>query len=173
MPEQLPEECPECGYDGGWYVPDDQRIYAYEDGSLSIGPHDNNTRWGQQLKAICNDPDCDAHVNLYVEGEVVRTGQIESSGALDVIQELDDEFPKPIRVNCKSCETPFISEVDIVNSHRHKGIELKYQANCGCKPVQQLIRHKMAELEDPAELQNKLDEIKDSSSKSQKGENSG
>lgn len=163
IPEELPDECPECGYDGGWFIPDKQRIYAYEDGSLRIGPRDNNTRWGQKLEAICNDPDCDASVNLYVEGEVVRTGKIESSGAIEVIEEFGDEFPKPLKVNCKSCGTPFISEVELRNSHRHKGIELTYKANCGCKPLQQVVRHTMADLEDPSELQEKLEDISSNS----------
>ena len=123
---------------------------------MKIG-RDNNTRWGQKVEAICNHPDCDATVNLYVEGSVVRRGKIESSGAMDVIEEFEDEFPKPLKINCESCGTPSISEVNMENSHRHPGVELTYKANCGCKPLQSIVRHTAADLEDPSELQEKLE----------------
>lgn len=97
-----------------------------------------------------------------MEGEVVRCGEPESSGANDLIEELDDEFPKPIEVNCKSCGQAFISEIELKISGKHGGLDLTYKANCGCRPIQNLIRHTMADLEDPSELQEKLEEIEDS-----------
>lgn len=161
MPKELPDECPECGCTAGWYIHEDQPVSVKPDGTVSIG-RKNNRRYGQKLEAVCNNPTCDAAVNLYVEAEVVRTGGIQATGAKDVIDELDEDFPIPFKSVCERCGEEFVTELEIGQS-RTGGIRLSCPSYCGCGKTSKekirdwMITRTVADIDDPEEFRDVIE----------------
>lgn len=153
----LPEECPECGYSGGWYIPDDYSLFVREDGEVKIG-HGNGTRWGQKVKGRCNNPDCDAVVNLYLEAETVNNADIESTGAKEILEDLEqyDAIPKQVERTCSKCGQDFITDVQ-AELGDNAGIVLRAKSQCPDHRFSALIINEVEtispeELEDKSEL---------------------
>lgn len=124
------EECPECHESVGWYIEEKPSIFVDSDGEVRLGTS-NGTRWGEKFKATCNNPDCDAVVNIYLSGKVETVGEIQSTGAKELAPVLEEYFPV-IRNKCKDCGSTFLTEPDFRISGTG-GIQVNTPRNCGCK----------------------------------------
>lgn len=141
-------ECPECGSTCGWISEKDEGIYVDEEGEVNIG---DNARWGQQVRMKCNNPNCDAIVNMYLDSglEASRFGEVESTGA----KELKDRFEKtPVKRQCSSCGKEMVTTLwpDI---SREGGFVLRGGKECKeCNRWAEMMSSKIVEIE-PTDLQ--------------------
>lgn len=159
----LPQECQKCGWNSGWYVPDNKRIFVHSDGSVRIG-RDNNTRWSQKIKARCNNPSCDAVVDIYIEAESVNNGEIRSTGAKNLLQRLreHDALPKQIERGCTECGQEFVTDID-ARLADDGGIDLNAKTQCPQHPYTAFIIDTVEHLP-PGNLENKWELLPEANS---------
>jgi len=141
-------KCPKCDARCGWISQEKETVYMDEDGHVKIG---DKSRWGQQIKMKCNNPDCDAVVNMYIDKDLQmeRAGEVERTGA----KALKDEYEKlTIKKKCESCGKPIITSLwpDIT---RDGSFTLRGSKEClECNRFANLMSSKLVVLE-PDEIE--------------------
>lgn len=153
----LPEECTVCGASCGWYIEEDIGVYVSSDGEVKL--RTDNTRYGYKVEAKCNNPDCDAIVNIYLDVEAVNNGEIESTSAKEIIERAKDNdlLPNAVKVECEECGKEFLDEPEFQIAG-DGGINILANVNCGCDSIKSLISETIEHIP-PEDLEGKKELI--------------
>lgn len=95
-------ECVECEATCGWISIEEHTVSVNSSGEVRLG---EGTRWGKQIKMKCNNPNCDAIVNMYLDSdlEVDRWGEVEKTGAEEIKEKYLDSGDRTVKRLCEGC----------------------------------------------------------------------
>lgn len=155
----LPDECPECGYDGGWYVEGDYALHIDPDGKVNlIGT--NTTRWGQKVEARCNIPNCDVVVDIYIEARAVNNGTPESTGARELKEQMKqhDIVPEVVEQECGKCGEELLTSPEF-RIGSDGGLEILSNKICSKHTFSSLLLDNVGRI-DPEEIGDTLNALR-------------
>lgn len=135
-------ECPKCGTET-WASTEKHSLQLKSDGTVRVA---KGNRWGQKVKMICNNYDCDVVVNMYLDMELEpdKLGDTEPTGA-EVIAEKIGSID--VEKRCENCNKKFVSSVFAEVSRRGK-LKLSGNEKCSdCDKFHGIVKVTLQEVE--------------------------